>query len=132
MLSHDLMHGVHQRFREETASHAGLIGDDDDWQLRIVQLANGARGKGKHTKSAGVIQVADFFGDGAVAIEKDGGTQERGLRQSCTSAEESHDLRGRRNMWREKFASCSDGRWGSGAENTGCSRAFLERWCSVG
>jgi len=74
---------VHHGLGEKSASHAGLIGDDDDWQLRIVQLANGARGEGKHTKLAGIIQVANFFGDGAVAIEKDGGTQERGLRQSA-------------------------------------------------
>jgi len=39
---------------------------------------NGSGNKGKDTKTAGVIQVADFLGDGAVAIEKNGGAQ-RGL-----------------------------------------------------
>jgi hypothetical protein len=32
---------------------------------------------------AGIIQVADFFGDGAVPIEKNGGAQQYGLRQNA-------------------------------------------------
>ena len=130
MLRHDFMDGVHHRFREETASDAGLIGHDDDWQLGIVQLANGARGEGKHTKLAGIIQVADFFGDGAVAIEKHSGTQERGLRQSAPPRKRATIARPSQHG-RAKFASCSDGRWGSGAGNTGCSRVFFERSYNV-
>ena len=54
----------------------------------VPELANGVRGEGKHTKLAGIIQVAHFFGDGAVLlIEKHSGTQERGLRQSAPPPE---------------------------------------------
>jgi hypothetical protein len=127
---HEFVDGVHHGFREKSASHAGLIGHHDDWQFRIVQLANGARGEGKHTKLAGIIQVADFFGDGAVAIEKDGGTPERGLRQSAPPRRRATIPRPWQHS-RAKFESCSDDRWGSGAGNMGCSRVFLERWCSV-
>ena len=77
------MDGVHHGFREKAAADARLIGHDNNRQLGIVQLANGGGGEGKHTKLAGIIQVADFFGDGAVAIEKNGGTQQCGLRQNA-------------------------------------------------
>jgi hypothetical protein len=49
-----------------------LVRDDDDRQPGIVQAANGCGGEGKHTKLGGIIQVADFFGDSAVAVEKNG------------------------------------------------------------
>ena len=39
--------------------------------------------KRKHTKTVEMIQVADFLGDGAVAIEEDGGAAGGGIRQKA-------------------------------------------------
>jgi hypothetical protein len=38
-------------------------------------------GEWEHAKTVDVIQVADFFGDGSIAIEKNGGTQRRSFSQ---------------------------------------------------
>jgi hypothetical protein len=62
---------MHHGFWKETTANAGLVCDDDYRQLCAVQAANRSGGEGKHIKLAGIIQVADFFGDGAVAIEED-------------------------------------------------------------
>ncbi len=75
LLRHQFVHSVHKRFRKVTAANTGLVGDDNDRQARLVQPADGTRDKGKHTKTAGVIQVAHFLGDGPVAIQKNGGAQ---------------------------------------------------------
>ncbi len=75
---HEFVDRVHQRLREESATDAGLIVTTMTG-IRIVQSANGVRDEGKHTKTAHIIQVADLFGDGAIAIEKDRGTSGRGL-----------------------------------------------------
>ena len=75
LFRHKLVHGVHERFRKVTAPDARLIGDHNDRQARFVEPVNGGRDKGKHTKTAGMIQVAHFLGDGPVAIQKNGGAQ---------------------------------------------------------
>jgi hypothetical protein len=66
------MDRVYHRFREKPAPNARLVRDDNDRQPGIVQAANGCGSEGKHTKLGGIIQVADFFGDRAVAVEKNG------------------------------------------------------------
>ena len=75
LLGHKFVDGEHGGLRKITATNTRLIGDDDHRQVGIVQAANrGGRGR-KHTKMAEIIQVSDFFGDGAVAVEKNGGAE---------------------------------------------------------
>src|SRR5437899_6971279 len=78
---HAFVNIVHQRFRKVAASHARLVGDHDDGHSSLVQAANGRGCKRKHTKTVEMIQVADFFGDGAIAIEENGGAAGGGVRQ---------------------------------------------------
>lgn len=68
---HPFVDFVHQRFRKIAAGHAGLIGNHDDEHPCLVQAANSFWCQGKHTKTVEMIQVTNFFGDGAVAIEED-------------------------------------------------------------
>ena len=122
---HAFIHLLYERFRKIAAGHAGLVGHDNHGQARFVQAADGWPRKRKHTKSVGMIQVTDFLGNGAVAIEENGGFA-RGM-----SSDRSH-LRepGRAARLRPFPASrrsCSDGPWGNGAGNRGCSRAFAGR-----
>jgi hypothetical protein len=50
-----------------------LIGDHENEKASLIKFADGRRREWKHTKTRNVIQVADFFGNGAIAIEKNGG-----------------------------------------------------------
>lgn len=70
LLGHEFMDRVHKRFRKVLSADAGLICYHDDGHSGFIQAANGSRDLRQDTKSADVIQVADFFGDGAVTIEK--------------------------------------------------------------
>ena len=83
LLGHKIVDLVHHGFREHAAAYAGLIGDDDDRQVRVVQPTTGTGREGKQIKLAELIQVADFFGDGAVAIEEDGWPEEDRIRQGA-------------------------------------------------
>jgi hypothetical protein len=67
------MDSVDERFWVVSASDSGLISDDKDEKATLVQFADGSRRKRKHIKTRNVIQVTDFFGNGAVTIEKDSG-----------------------------------------------------------
>jgi hypothetical protein len=58
-----------------------LIGDYHHGDTSLIQAANGLGRKWKHTKTVKMIQVADFFGDGAIAIEEDGRAAGGGIRQ---------------------------------------------------
>ncbi len=80
---HPFVDIVQQRFREIAAGHAGLIGDDDHGYTRLIQAADGLGRKRKHTKTVEMIQVADFFGDGAITIKEDGGAERGGIRQKA-------------------------------------------------
>jgi hypothetical protein len=60
-----------------------LIGDDDHGYTRLIQAADGLGRKWKHTKTVEMIQVADFFGDGAITIKEDGGAERGGIRQNA-------------------------------------------------
>ena len=83
LLGHEFMDRVHKRFRKVLAADAGLICYHDDGHSGFVQAANGLRDMRQDTKSADVIQVADFFGDGAVAIEKNGWSERAGFKQGA-------------------------------------------------
>src|ERR1700716_3984937 len=111
------MHRMHHRLRKKPAAYTGLVGDDDHRYAGIVEAANGIGGEGKHTKLADIIQVADFFGDGAVAIEKNGRARQRGLRQDPPPRTLARTAR-RQSRWLEILESCNDDRWGSGARST--------------
>ena len=80
---HPLVDIVQQRLRKIAAGHAGLIGDHDHGDTRLIETADGLGRKRKHTKSVEMIQVADFFGDCAVAIEEYGGPEGGGVRQKA-------------------------------------------------
>ena len=73
LLGHQIVDRVHQRFWVVSTGDSGLIGDDEDEKAALIKFTDGRRRKGKHIKTRNVIQVADFFGDGAIAIEKNGG-----------------------------------------------------------
>ena len=75
LLCHQLVNRVDQRVRKISAADAGLIGDYDGRVLRVVQPPDSRRDKGKHTKTAEVIQVTDFFSDSSISIEEDGWTK---------------------------------------------------------
>jgi len=72
---HQFVNRVDQRVRKISAADAGLIGDYDGRVLRVVQPPDSRRDKGKHTKTAEVIQVTDFFSDSSISIEEDGWTK---------------------------------------------------------
>ena len=57
-------------FGEVAARDARLIGDHEDGEMAVIQLADG-RGNGrKHAKTRDMIEIPDFFGDSSVAIEE--------------------------------------------------------------
>ena len=70
---HQIVHDVHERFRIVSTSDSGLIGDHENEKASLIKFADGSRRKWEHTKTRNVIQVADFLGNGAVAIEKNSG-----------------------------------------------------------
>ncbi len=80
---HPFVNIVHQRFRKIAAGNAGLVGDHDNRYSGLVQATDGRGCKRKHTKTVEMIQVADFFGDGAITIEENGGAEGGGIRQKA-------------------------------------------------
>jgi acetolactate synthase regulatory subunit len=83
LLGHEFVDRVHQRFWKIAAAYAGLICNHNHRQTGFIQAANRIGHSRQDTKSADMIQVADFLGDGAVAIEKNGGTEGDGFRQGA-------------------------------------------------
>jgi hypothetical protein len=81
--SHQFMHRVYQRFRKIAAADAGLVCHHNHSEPSLIQAANGISNTRQDTKSADVIHVADFFGNGAVAIEKNCGAASTGIRQDA-------------------------------------------------
>src|SRR5579885_973782 len=67
---HLSMHFVYQRLREVPPSDAGLIGDNDYGQSRVVQPPHRRRRERKHPKPVDSIQISPFLGDGSVAVQK--------------------------------------------------------------
>jgi hypothetical protein len=99
LLGHEFMDRVYQRFRKIAAANAGLICHNNHRKPSLIQAANRIGDMRQDTKSADVIQVADFFGDGAVAIEKNGGVESAGFRQDVppwTKSTAARRLRQRR------------------------------------
>jgi len=80
---HEFMDRVYQRFRKIAAADARLICHYNHREPRLIQAANGISNTRQDTKSAHVIQVADFFGYGAVAIEKNCRAEGAGIRQDA-------------------------------------------------
>jgi hypothetical protein len=68
LLRHEFVDRVDKRDREIATADAGLICNHDHRHLGLVETANRIRNVRQDTKSADVIQVADFFSDGTVAI----------------------------------------------------------------
>jgi len=93
LLGHEFMNRVHKRFRKIAAADTGLICYDNYGQSGFVQAANSIRYVWQDTKSADVIQVADFFGDGAVAVEKNRGTERASVRQGAPPPTKSSGVR---------------------------------------
>lgn len=73
LLDHEFVDSMYQRLWEVAAADPGLIRDHNYRHAGFIQAANGFRRVRQNTKSADMIQITDFIGDGAVAIEKNGG-----------------------------------------------------------
>jgi len=127
---HQIVNGANECVWKISATDAGLIGDHDGRIFRFVQPPDGRGGKGKHTKTADVIQVTDFFGDGSVAIEEDGGTKGGSFSQTPPPQSEANQSRLFRPL-RDARLSCNGGLLDSAAGNTGCSTAFLAPRCTA-
>ena len=98
LLGHKFVDRVYKRFRKIAAANSGLIGHHDYRHSGFIQTADGFSDTRQNTKSADVIQVADFFGDGAVTIEKNGRTERAGFRQDappCSTSSDGRRLRRR-------------------------------------
>jgi len=80
---HTVVDIVQQRFRKIAAGNSRLIGDHDHGHSGLIQASDGFGCKRKHTKTVEMIQVADLFGDGAIAIEEYGGAAGGGVRQKA-------------------------------------------------
>lgn len=93
---HEFMDRMYQRFRKIAAADARLIGHHNHSEPCLIQEANGVSNPRQDTKSADVIQVADFFGNGAVAIEKNCGAERAAFRQEAPPASGARRLRRRR------------------------------------
>jgi hypothetical protein len=130
LLGHEFVDRVDERFRKVPAANAGLICHHNHRKPSLIQAADGFSDPRQDTKSVDVIQVADFFGNGAVTIEKNGGAENSGFSQDAPLATKSSVARQprRRPELRESYT-CD--RSGSGGENTGCSMVFPERWCNA-
>ena len=89
LLGHEFMNGVNERFRKVAAANARLICHDNHRQTGLVQATDGIRDTRQDTKSADMIQVADFFANGAVAIEKNRGAEWAGFRQDAPPSTKS-------------------------------------------
>jgi len=83
LLGHEFMDRVYQRFRKIASADARLICHHNHNEPSLIQAPNGISNMRQDTKSADVIQVADFFGNGAVAIEKNCGAESAGFRQDA-------------------------------------------------
>ena len=128
LLLHQFVNAVYRRFGKESASDPRLVCDYDYRQLRLVQTTNGPCSERKHTKMAGIIQVANLFGNSAVAIEKHRGPRERCFKQDAPPRMPARNAP--QPQRRPAIpASCSDDRSGIAAESTGCSTACPERLC---
>jgi hypothetical protein len=86
---HDFVDRVHKRLRKMAPANARLIRNHNHRKPRFVQAANRICNSRQDTKSADVIQVANFFRDGPVAIEKDSGTGRGGFRQCAPRSRKS-------------------------------------------
>ena len=67
---HVPVHVVHDRFGEEPARDARLIGDHHDGQARAIERADGVDRPRVELDALGAIEVSHFFDDRAVAIQK--------------------------------------------------------------
>ena len=90
LLHHLPVHSLHHRLRKKSAAHTRLIGDDDHWQVRIVQSTNGPRRERKHTKLADVIQVPDVFRNSPVSIQKNRRPRQPRIRQDAPPRRRPH------------------------------------------
>lgn len=81
LLGHNFVYRVYKRFRKVSSANAGLIGDDNNGHPGFIQATDRFGDTRQDTKSAGVIQVADFLGNGAVAVEKNGRAERADFRQ---------------------------------------------------
>ena len=68
LLGHKFVDRVYKRFRKVASANSRLIGHHDYGHSGFIQTADGFSDSRQDTKSADVIQVANFFGNGAIAI----------------------------------------------------------------
>jgi hypothetical protein len=82
-LGHQFVDRAYERLRKIAAADAGLIRYYNHGPPCFIQAANCIGDLRQDTKSADMIQVADFFGDGAITIEKNGWPKRVGVRQDA-------------------------------------------------
>src|SRR4051812_6523810 len=62
-----------KRFLENSARDACLVGHDDDAEIRTIQQTDSVNAIGKEYEAVETIEIARFFEQRAVTIEKHGG-----------------------------------------------------------
>lgn len=92
LLRHELVNRMYKGLGKISAANTGLIGYDENREFRIIQAADSFRCARQQSEPADVIQIADFFGDSAVAVEENGGPQRAGVRQGAPPAKKSTAL----------------------------------------
>ncbi len=85
LLGHKFVNRVYKRFRKIASANTGLICHNNHREPSFIQPANRIGDMRQDTKSADMIQVSDFFGNGAVTIKKNGGTERAGIQAGRTS-----------------------------------------------
>src|ERR1700736_577951 len=125
------MHLMYKRLRKNIARNSRLIRDDDDGNFRLVQLTNGCSGEWKNLQPVHVIDVAHFFANRAVTVQKCCPSKQVCLRHSdCSAAWNlSQHFEGAARLKRQsshRYVSCSDGPPGKFAENRDCKKRARE------
>jgi hypothetical protein len=100
LLGHEFVNRVYKRFWKIASANARLICCHNYWISGFIQTANGLRDMRQDTKSADVIQVAHFFSDGAITVEKNRGSERAGVRQGAPRSMKSSAARLLR--WRQE------------------------------
>jgi hypothetical protein len=75
LLRDPAVHLVDEGFRKVAAGHAGLVGDEDGQERAAVDEANRFHREGEQAEAGEVVDVADLFGERAVAIDEDRAAQ---------------------------------------------------------
>jgi hypothetical protein len=65
------VHRVDHRLREVSAGDPGLVGDENGEEGTAIHEPDGLDGEGEQPEPREMVHVADFLGEGAVAVDED-------------------------------------------------------------